>query len=107
MSKECNGVENLNQLSKQISDLQNNNLSQKNVLTFDEACRYTGIKNSYMYKLTSTGKIPHTKPMGKMIYFDRAELENWLLHNQAIHEEIEAQGSTYVTLNQRGGGKWS
>ena len=46
---------------------------QKNVLTFDEACTYTGI--SYMYKLTCGSRIPHYKPNGKNIYFDRAELE--------------------------------
>ncbi len=46
---------------------------QKNVLTFDEA--YTGISRTYMYKLTCGSRIPHYKPNGKNIYFDRAELE--------------------------------
>lgn len=47
----------------------------KNVLTFDEACTYTGISRTYMYKLTCGSRIPHYKPNGKNIYFDRAELE--------------------------------
>ena len=46
---------------------------QKNVLTFDEACTYTGISRTY--KLTCGSRIPHYKPNGKNIYFDRAELE--------------------------------
>jgi len=96
---EFNTVETLLRLEKKIDNL---NFSQKVVLTFDEGCRYTGIKHSYMYKLTSTGKVPCHKPNGKMIYFDRAELENWLLNNQAIQEEVEAQASTYVTLSKRG-----
>ena len=50
-------------------------LGQKNVLTFDEACLFTGISRSYMYKLTCGCRIPHYKPGGKNIYFDRAELE--------------------------------
>jgi hypothetical protein len=33
MSQECNTVETLNRLEKQIADLQGNILSQKNVLT--------------------------------------------------------------------------
>ena len=57
---------------------------QKNVLTFDEADqlfdhRYMAVINmticNYMYKLTCGSRIPHYKPNGKNIYFDRAELE--------------------------------
>lgn len=76
----------------------------KKVLTFNEACDYTGFKKSFMYKLTSSGKIPHYKPLGKMIYFELDELEKWLLRNRiAPASEIDEQASTYVTLNQRGG----
>ena len=78
----------------------------KTVLTFNEACNYTGIAKSFMYKLTSTGKIPHYKPNGKLIFIDRAELEKWLLRNRITPvNEIEEMASTYVTLNQKGGVK--
>ncbi|MDT0690051.1 helix-turn-helix domain-containing protein [Salegentibacter sp. F188] len=55
--------------------------ANKEVLTLEEACDYTGISQSYMYKLTSAGKIPHSKPSGKMIYFERVKLNSWLLRN--------------------------
>ena len=96
-------IETLQRLEKQITDLQGNILSQKNVLTFSEAARYTGFSRSYLYKLTHLQKIPCSKPAGKMLFFDRAELENWLLTNKESEEEIETQASTYVTLNKRGG----
>lgn len=54
------------------------NLTTKNVFNFEEACEYTGFRPSYLYKLTSTGKIPHYKPYGKMIFFRREELEEFL-----------------------------
>ncbi|CAM4279604.1 helix-turn-helix domain-containing protein [Gillisia limnaea] len=54
-------------------------LANKEVLTLEEACLYTGISRSYMYKLTSTEKIPHFKPRGKFIYFEREKLNSWLL----------------------------
>lgn len=54
----------------------------KEVLTSDEASRYMGISKSYLYKLTMRGEIPHYKPMGKMCYFNRAELEQWLQQNR-------------------------
>ena len=54
----------------------------KEVLTSDEAAQYTGISKSYLYKLTMLQKIPHYKPMGKMCYFNRLELEAWLQSNK-------------------------
>lgn len=71
-------------------------LSQKTVLTFDEGALYSGLSKSDLYKKTSTRIIPHYKPRGKMIYFDRAELDSWLLQNRiATTDEIEAQAQTY------------
>lgn len=90
-------------MTKQITELQANILSQKTVLTFDEAARYTGISRSYLYKLTHLHRIPFTKPAGKLIFFSRVELDKWLLTNQAAKEEIETQAATYVTLNRKGG----
>lgn len=58
-------------------------LTTKKLLNFTEACEYTGFRASYLYKLTSTGRIPHYKPYGKMIFFDRVELENFLLQKTA------------------------
>ncbi len=54
----------------------------KEVLTSDEAAAYMGIAKSYLYKLTSKQLIPHYKPMGKMCYFNRKELESWLQSNK-------------------------
>jgi len=34
-----------------------------------------------MYKLTCAGKIPHSKPRGKLIYFEKKQLNSWLLGN--------------------------
>jgi excisionase family DNA binding protein len=56
-------------------------LSGKQALTLDEAARYTGLSHSQLYKMTSEGSIPHYKPRGKLIYFDRDELAAWSLRN--------------------------
>lgn len=57
-------------------------IANKEVLTFDETCDYTGISRSYLYKLTATGQIPHSKPNGKLIFFERKNLVRWLLQNE-------------------------
>ena len=57
-------------------------IANKEVLTFDETCDYTGISRSYLYKLTAAGQIPPSKPNGKLIFFEREKIVSWLLQNQ-------------------------
>lgn len=55
-----------------------------------------GISKSYLYKLTMRQQIPHYKPMGKMCYFNRAELEQWLQGNRvATSSEISQRAQAY------------
>ena len=91
---------------KQVADLITANIinTTKEVLTSDEASRYMGISKSYLYKLTMLRKIPHFKPMGKMCYFNRLELEQWLQSNRiATDEAIASEALNYC--NKKGGKK--
>ena len=56
-------------------------VANKEVLTFEETCDYTGISRSYLYKLTAAGNIPHSKPNGKLIFFEKKKIVRWLLRN--------------------------
>ena len=47
-------------------------------LTFKEACTYLGYAPSYLYKLTYKNVIPHYKPTGKMIFFSKNEIDEWI-----------------------------
>jgi excisionase family DNA binding protein len=74
----------------------------KKVLTFDEAAEYTGLSKSYLYKLTSTGRIPHFKPRAKMLYFNREELEGWLQQGKVkTAEEIEQIAANHLLNNRK------
>ncbi len=75
MTKELTTIQDL---SNRIDILTNAALSNKQTLTLEEAAIFIGVAISYLYKLTSKQEIPHFKPRGKMIYFDRSELEAWL-----------------------------
>jgi excisionase family DNA binding protein len=59
-------------------------LTQKVALSFEEAKVYLGISESQLYKLTSTRKIPCYKPGGKLLYFRRMDLDNWILSNRRM-----------------------
>ena len=68
----------------------------KDVLNFDEGCEYLALSPSHVYKLTSTGGIPHYKPNGKKIYFKRLELDQWLLRNRTTTvEEIASKAASF------------
>lgn len=89
---------------QQVADMVAENvlLCTKNVLTAEETARYMGVSMSHLYKLTSLGKIPHYKPKGKMCYFNRAELEQWLQRNRVSTEsEISEQAARYCMQNGR------
>lgn len=89
---------------KQVADLitANTIFCKKEVLTSDEAARYLGISKSYLYKLTMRREIPHYKPMGKMCYFNRRELEAWLQSNRVASDaELTAKAAAYC--GEKGG----
>lgn len=75
------------------------NLENKEVLTLNEVSNFTGLSKSHIYKLCSTGGIPFYKPFGKVNYFDRLEIIQWLKQNRvATTRELESKASTLVTL---------
>jgi len=61
-----------------IEDIESYYSGAKQILTASEACKYMGLSNSQLYKLTSASKIPHFKPNGKLMYFFRADLDAWM-----------------------------
>ena len=81
-------------------------LGAKNVLNFDDVVLLTGLSKSHLYKLTCTRQIPHYKPNGKQVYFDRAEVEAWMRQNRVNTQmEAEQQAIDYVVTGKKGGGK--
>jgi excisionase family DNA binding protein len=94
-------MENVKSINEQLELIVSLLLSQKSVLNFDEVALYTGLSKSYLYKLSSQGGIPCYKPHGKHIYFNKLEIDNWLLQNRkATNTELDNQASTFVTLNK-------
>lgn len=72
----------------------------KDSLTLEEAAEFLGFRKSYLYRMVSERKIPHYKPFGKLVYFDRSELEELLKTNRvAPIDEIKAQANNYVLGN--------
>lgn len=89
---------------RQVADLitANTIFCTKEILTSDEAAKYMGISKSYLYKLTMRQQIPHYKPMGKMCYFNRLELEQWLQNNR-VSTSIEITQQAQACCMKKGG----
>ena len=74
----------------------NISLNTKEVLTADEAAKYMGVSKSTLYKMTMKRVVPFCKPNGKLCFFNRAELEQWLLRNRvATADEISDRAQAY------------
>ena len=84
-------------LEKRVEELEQMLFLTKNVLSFDEASKFLNLSKSYLYKLTSGNLIPHYKPQGKMLFFERADLEAWLRQNPIkTQAQIEQEAQKYV-----------
>ena len=88
---------------KQLADIRLFSLlAAKNVLDIDDVVSLTGLAKSYVYKLTCREEIPYYKPNGKLIYFDRQEVENWMKQNR-VNSIAEAEQTASKYLLEKGG----
>ena len=92
-------LQKLSQLEQKIDE---QNLLHKEVINFNDACKYLDISASHLYKLTSPKQIPHFCPQGKKLYFRRQEIDEWLMRNrQETTEDIETAAANYLIRNKR------
>lgn len=68
-------------LNERLAKIEERYFSTKEMLTTTEVAEYLGISQSQIYKLTMKMEIPHYKPQGKNIYFDKRELLKWMRNN--------------------------
>ena len=66
---------------KRIKFIEETLFSTKDILNTKEVCLYLDITQRLHYKLTSSGEIPHFKPRGKMVFFEKKELVKWIKKN--------------------------
>lgn len=89
-------------ISKLEAIERNSLLAAKNVLTIDDVALLTGLSKSHIYKLTCSKQIPFYRPNGKLMYFDRLELESWLKQNRVMTTaEAEQQAIAYMITHKK------
>lgn len=89
------------QLDERLTRIEKLLLSTKKVLNFDELVEYTGLSRSYLYKLTALAIIPHSKPTGKVLFFDKEKIDKWLLDNSTKSRQELTEEATLYTSKKR------
>ena len=69
----------------------------KQILTVEDLINYTSFSRSYIYKLVHKNVIPYSKPNGKTLFFQKKEIDNWLLQNKSKPQsQIDKEAINYV-----------
>lgn len=90
------------EIKQRLERIENQLAFNKTVLTVNELHAYTGIAVSQIYKLTSEKKIPHSKPNGKKLFFEKQKIDEWLLQNQVMTmDEINDQATNFIVNNSK------
>ena len=78
-------------------------LGAKNVLNMDDVCLLAGFSKSHLYKLVWSKKIPYYKSEGgKMTYFNKQEIENWLMAYRVPTEaELEQKAIAHCVATSK------
>jgi len=73
--------------------------NEKEFLNFKEVLELLMVSRSTLYKLSASGKIPHYKPTGGKLYFNRVQVLKWLTQDKAQTEQLSITNSTYAIEN--------
>lgn len=91
----------LDEIEKRLDRIEKMTAASKNVLTLDEAAALTGYSVKYLRLLVSRREMPCYR-RGNRLYFDRAEVENWMKENRIqSDEEITNQAAASVQRKKR------
>lgn len=78
-----------------------NNIEVANspIMTIKQLSAYLDLSLSAIYKLTSNKEIPHAK-RGKRLYFDKKDIDVWVLENKVTtSSDIERMATEYMLKN--------
>ena len=75
---------------------------ERDLLTIEECSQLSGLKKSYIYRLTHERRIPHCKPGGNRVFIRRDDLLNWMKRNPIItSEDIDRVAAQHMAGKKR------
>lgn len=91
----------LDEIKKRLDRIEKKTGLEKNVLTLEEAAAFTGYSTRYLRLLVQRRELPSYR-RGNRLFFDRAEVENWMTANRIqSNEEMTNHAAAYVLPQKR------
>lgn len=88
----------IDEMIKYIEKLEQCVFFSKDIFSVAEAAAYLHVSKPQIYKLTSENTLPSYKPNGKMMYFAKEDLNEWVMTNglvartsDIVHDVINAK----------------
>jgi excisionase family DNA binding protein len=93
----------MNEVLNELQELKNLTLiGVKKALSMNDASLLTGLSKSHLYKKVCQKEIPYYKGHGgKLTYFDKDELNAWMLQNRVkTNDEIKSEATAYIVTGR-------
>lgn len=90
-------MENKDIILEKLEKIEKHIVGLKSIFNVEELMEYTGFKKSNIYKLVHTNEIPYSKPNGKLLFFEREKIDEWLLRNTIkSNDEIKEETLKHI-----------
>lgn len=90
----------------QLIDLTKILVNQKTIFNVEDLHIYSGLSISAIYKLTQSKKLRFSRPNGKVIFFKKEDVDNFLLSKPiTTADDIEQQTINYLNAKPLRGGR--
>ena len=88
---------------ERVNRLENLCYAAKEVLNLEEAATFLGIAKSTLYKMTHENHLPYFKPSGKLIFFEKKALLDWVrgAKSKSVDEIKEEAAAKIMEMNER------
>lgn len=77
-----------NKLNEKLDRLLKAQEENENIYSFEKACEYLCVSKSTLYHLVSDGRIRFYKPNGKLVYFSKAQLNNFIKSRKTLKKNL-------------------
>lgn len=94
----CLKLETMEEILQRLDAIERNTLlAAKNVLGVADVALLLGVSKSQIYELVQARQISYYKPRGKQLYFNRSEVEAWMMRNKVeTQEEGQRRAAAYI-----------
>ena len=91
------------ELQERVNSLENLCYAAKEVLNLEEAANFLGVAKSTLYKMTHLNQLPYFKPAGKLIFFEKQKLIDWVrgAKSKSVDEIKEEAAAKIQEMNER------